>query len=116
MPRKKSTKRKLSSKQYAIAIGRVAQTTYRAAPVAIVIQVIGSIITAVLPIVTTFFAALTTTALADAYAGNAEAGDRAIMYVIITAILGVVMTAWRSLETYVSQLMRYKVEAAMSGD
>jgi ATP-binding cassette subfamily B protein len=115
MPRKKkNTKRKLTTGQYIVAIARVAQTTYKAAPFAIIVQTIGSIITAVLPIVTTFFAALTTTALAEAYAGNEAAGEAAIIYVLITAGLGVVMTAWRSLETYVSQLMRYKVEAAMS--
>ncbi len=107
-------KRKLTTRQYMIAIARVAQTTYRAAPLAIIVQVTGSVITAVLPIVTTYFAALTTTALADAYAGNPNAGDLAIEYVIITAVLGVAMTAWSTLESYVTQLTRYKVEAAMT--
>ena len=97
-----------------MALLRVAQTTYRAAPLAIVVQIIGSIITAVLPIVTTYFAALTTTALAEAYAGDETAGERALVYVGITAVLGVVMTGWQSLEHYVTQLMRYRVEAAMS--
>ena len=97
-----------------MALLRVAQTTYRAAPLAIVVQIIGSIITAVLPIVTTYFAALTTTALAEAYAGDETAGERALVYVGVTAVLGVVMTGWQSLENYVTQLMRYRVEAAMS--
>ena len=116
MPRKKPTKqeRKLTTREYAVAVVRVAQTTYRAAPLAIIVQVTGSIITAVLPIVTTYFAALTTTALAEAYAGDEMAGERALVYVAVTAILGVVMTGWQSLENYVSQLMRYRVEAAMS--
>ena len=115
MPRKKNNKkRKLTTKQYIIAIARVAQTTYRTAPLAIITQVVGSVITAVLPIVTTFFAALTTTALAEAYAGNPDAGGHAIEYVVITAILGVAMTAWSTLESYVTQVTRYKVEAAMS--
>lgn len=105
---------KLTTRQYLIAIGRVCQTTYRAAPLAIVVQLIGSLITAVLPIVTTYFAAQTTTALAQAFVGDAAAGGRAIEYVIITAILGVLMTGWGSLESYVTQLMRYKVEAAMT--
>lgn len=114
MPRKKTEKRKLTTRQYVVAIARVAQTTFRAAPLAISVQVAGAIITAVLPIATTYFAALTTTALADAYAGNEAAGEAAIWYVVVTAFLGVIMTAWRSLETYVSQLMRYRVESAMS--
>ena len=116
MPRRRTKKqtRKLSTREYVVAIAHVAQTTYRAAPIAIVVQIFGSVITAVLPIVTTYFAARTTTALAEAYAGNTTAGEQVLVLVGITAVLGVVMTAWKSLENYVSQLMRYKVEAAMS--
>jgi ATP-binding cassette subfamily B protein/ATP-binding cassette subfamily C protein len=97
-----------------MAMFRVAQTTYRAAPLAIIVQLTGSIISAVLPIVTTYFAARATTALAEAYAGNHSAGRQVLLYVGITAVLGVVMTAWQSLENYVTQLMRYRVEAAMT--
>ena len=79
-----------------MAMFRVAQTTYRAAPLAIIVQLTGSIITAVLPIVTTYFAARATTALAEAYAGNHAAGEQVLAYVGITAVLGVVMTAWHS--------------------
>ena len=104
----------MTTREYVVAMLRVAQTTYKAAPLAIIVQVLGSIITAVLPIVTTYFAALTTTALAEAYAGDETAGERALAYVAVTAILGVVMTGWQSLENYVTQLMRYRVEAAMS--
>lgn len=116
MPRRKKTKpeRKLTTREYMVAIARVARTTYVAAPLAIVVQVTGSIITAVLPIVTTYFAARTTTSLAEAYAGRVSAGEEAIVFVIITAILGVLMTGWQSLENYVTQLMRYRVEAAMT--
>ena len=116
MPRRKSIngQRKLSTKEYFVAIARVAGTTYKAAPLAIIVQVIGSIITAVLPIVTTYFAARTTTSLAEAYAGNAAAGEEAIVFVIVTASLGVIMTGWQSLESYITQLMRYRVEAAMT--
>jgi ATP-binding cassette, subfamily B, bacterial len=107
-------KRKLSSKQYALAVLRVATLTYRAAPVAVILQLISSLVSAILPIVTTYFAALTTTALAEAYAGNQTAGDQAITYVVITALLGVAWTAWNSINQYIQQLMRYRVEAAMS--
>ena len=116
MPRRKSVKqsRKLSTREYAMAMFRVAQTTYHAAPLAIVVQLTGSVITAVLPVFTTYFAARATTALAEAYAGNHAAGKQVLVYVGITALLGVVMTAWQSLESYVTQLMRYRVEAAMT--
>ncbi len=104
----------LSTRQRFVAIARVAKITYQAAPLAVVVEVSGSIINAVLPIVTTYFAALTTTALAEAFTGNPTAGSRAITYVIITALLGIVMTAWSSVQQYMSKSMRYRVEAAVS--
>ena len=107
-------KRKLTARQYAGALTKVAGTTFRAAPSAVIVQVVGALVSAILPIVTTYFAALTTTALADAYAGSETAGGQAIVYVIITAALGIIMTGWQSLESYITQLMRYKVEAAMT--
>jgi ATP-binding cassette subfamily B protein/ATP-binding cassette subfamily C protein len=115
MPRKKKTeKRKLSSRERTTAILRVAKLTYNAAPLAVIVKIIGSIVTAVLPIVTTYFAALTTTELAEAYAGNQGAGDKALLFVLITAALGVTMTAWSSFEQYINELTRYRVEAAMN--
>ena len=106
--------RKLTGRQYALAVWQVAGLTYRAAPLAVVLQLVSAVISATLPIVTTFFAAKTTTALAEAYAGNHAAGDQAILYVVVTALLGVGWTIWNSINQYVQQLMRYKVEAAMS--
>lgn len=107
-------KRKLSKKQRLLGVLRVAKITYRAAPSAIFVKAAGAIISAVLPIVTTYFAALTTTALAEAYSGDTSAGGRAITYVIVTAGLGVLLTAWSSLEDYVNQFVRYKIDAAVS--
>lgn len=92
----------------------IAKLTYDAAPLAVFIKITGALVTVVLPLVTTYYAALTTTALADAYAGDPQAGGRAISYVIITAALGVLLTAWGSLEQYIDQLTRYQIEAAMS--
>lgn len=116
MPRYHSSKKdkKLTGKQLLGALWSVAATTFKAAPLAVIVQLAGSIISAVLPIVTTFFAALTTTALAEAYAGSETAGQRALVYVFVTAGLGVLMTAWTTLESYLTQMMRYRVEAAMT--
>ena len=105
---------KLNNRQRLTATIKIATTTYKAAPMALIVQVIGSIISAVMPIITTFFAAATTTALADAYAGKEGAGAQAIEYVIITAILGVVSFAWSSFENYLSQAMEYRINAAIS--
>lgn len=106
--------KKLSKKQRIAGIVHVAKITYRAAPLAVFVKFAGALITAILPIVTTYFAALTTTALAEAYAGDDSAGGRAILYVIVTAALGVLLTAWNSLEQYVNQFVRYKIDAAVS--
>jgi ATP-binding cassette subfamily B protein len=113
MPKKKS-QRTLTKRDYLRSIFQVCAITFRASPGAILAQGFGSIISAVLPIVTTYFAALTTTALAEAYGGSPDAGGRAIEYVIITSILGLVYLAWSSVENYLTELMRYKVEAAMT--
>jgi ATP-binding cassette, subfamily B, bacterial len=110
----KKEERKLSFRQRTVAIVRVAKLTYKAAPFAVVVKLIGSIVTAILPIATTYFAALTTTSLAEAYAGDQAAGNQAIIYVLITAALGVAMTGWGSFEQYINQITRYKVEASMN--
>lgn len=115
MPRRKPTDTpKFTTRQKAVGIARVAAITYKASPLAVFVKLAGTLITSILPIVTTYFAALTTTALASAYAGNAEAGAQAITYVIVTAVLGVILTAWGSLEQYVNQFVRYKIDAAIS--
>lgn len=106
--------KKLTKKQYFVAVAQVGKITYQAAPLMVVMQLIGAVVSAILPLVTTYFAALTTTALANAYAGDANAGQQAIEFVIITSILGVAMTAWRSIEQYMTQMMRYKIEAGIS--
>src|ERR1041384_1534088 len=85
----------LGPKQYFRAAKEIAQLTWETTPGTIVLQIAGAIITAVLPIVTTYFAALTTTELANAFAGVEGAGGRAITYVIVTAVLGLAMTGWR---------------------
>ena len=116
MPRRKPGKntRKLNTRQKVAGIAKVAAITYKASPLAVFVKIAGTLITSILPIVTTYFAALTTTALASAYAGDQQAGERAIEYVLITAALGVVLTAWNSVEQYVNQFVRYKIDAAIS--
>lgn len=96
------------------AVGGVAKLSFRIAPVAVIFKLIGSFVDALLPIATTYYAALTTTALADAYGGDPNAKGRIITYILITAVLGLVMTLWRSLDTFMQQKMRYLVETRVS--
>jgi ATP-binding cassette subfamily B protein/ATP-binding cassette subfamily C protein len=78
-------------------------------------KVAGSLVSALLPLLTTYFAALTTTALAAGYAGDPNAGPQAVLYVIITAVLGLFWGSFRSLDRYIQQLMSFKV-GAIVGD
>jgi ATP-binding cassette subfamily B protein len=114
MPRKPgTTSRKLNARQKVVGIARVAAITYKASPLAVFVKLAGTLISSILPIVTTYFAALTTSSLASAYAGDPNAGARAIEYVLITAGLGVALTAWGGIEQYVNQFVRYKIDAAI---
>ena len=100
-------------RQYFVSIARVGATSFRLSPSAGIVQLIDSIVQALLPIATTYFAALTTTALAGAYAGDAEAARHVFTYVLITSGISVVMLLWGSVSSYVSQKTRYIIDAAV---
>jgi ATP-binding cassette, subfamily B, bacterial len=97
-----------------LAIVNVSRLTFRTAPMAVGFKVAGAVIGAAIPIAITFFAALTITQLAAAFAGDEPAGRQAIVYIVITAALGLIATIWRSIDQYIQQLMRFKVEAKVS--
>lgn len=109
-----NSKKKFPAKRRFYAVLKVAKIAYKAAPLSVSVKVIDIFVSAVLPLVTTYFAALTTTALADAYAGDQSAGSRAILYVIITAFLGVVMVGWSSFDQYITKLVRYRIDASIN--
>lgn len=114
MFRRTKKNKKLTTREYLQAVIQVAKLSIRTAPFAVTMKLIGAIITSVLPVATTYFAALTTSALAEAYAGSAQAGQRAIEYVLITAGLGLFTTVWRSIDQYIQEMMRYRVEAKIA--
>jgi ATP-binding cassette subfamily B protein len=86
---------KLTFREQARAVGGVARLSFQTAPGAVIFKLVGSLINALLPIATTYYAALTTTTLVEAVKGGGEAKRHVIAYVIITALLGLVMTVWR---------------------
>lgn len=114
--RKKPSKKEnqLSKRERLRGAGRVTVIALKASPSMVIVKAIGALMSAVLPLVTTFFAALTTTELAAAYAGDETAGERAMLYIVITALLGVVQLAWSSVEQYVSNIARYKIATSIS--
>lgn len=107
-------KKELTLRQQLQAIAGVAGLSFRTAPGAVGFKLFGSVINALLPIATTYYAAKTTTALAAAYGGAVNARHQVLTYVIITAVLGLVMTIWSSLDSYVQAKMRYTVETRIS--
>lgn len=106
-------KKKIAIRQYLSAIYKVGVGSFRIAPSAGIARLADSLVQAVLPITTTYFAALTTTALTAAYAGDDQAGGRAIEYVIITAALGLLQLAWGSVSSYISQKTSYKISSTI---
>ena len=106
--------KKLSNKEQAKAIAGAAALSFQIAPGAVLFKLAGAVLDAVLPLVTTYFAALTTSALVAAYGGEDGAGRQAVLYIIITALLGLSLTAWRSADNYIQAKMRYLVEARVS--
>lgn len=104
-------KQKLTIRQYIAAIAKVGATSFRIAPSAGIVRLADSLVQAALPIATTYYAALTTTALTAAYGGDESAGNQALVYVGITAALGLVLLAWNSVSSYVSQKTSYQIRA-----
>lgn len=109
-------KKAMTTKQYMRAMFKVGQRSFRMAPSIAVVKLIDSVVRATLPISTAYFAAATTTALAAAYAGEEQAAHQALLYVIITALIGLFMMLWRSVSNYISQKMRYTVEASIEDE
>lgn len=111
---KKADKKQMTFKEQTSAIFKVAKLSFDIAPGAVIFKMFGAVVGALLPIATAFFAALTTTALVRAYNGDAAAGEQAIIYIVITALLGLVGIAWSSIDNYVQANMRYNVESKVS--
>ncbi len=105
---------RLTFRQQLRAIIAVAKLSFAISPGAVMFKLAGALVNAVLPLVTTYFAALTTNELANAYNGDHSAHERLILYVLITATLGLVMTVWQGIDQYVQAKLRYIVEASIS--
>ena len=111
-----TTKRqKLSSRDVLSVLWEVAVIMWRVSPGAVIVQMVGVVVAALLPLGTTYFAALSTTALADVYAGHGDT-QQLLFYVIATVVLGIVSSFWSAIQAYVEQLARYRIEAAVSDE
>ena len=104
----------MSLKDQARSIWRVAKLSFQTSPGAVLFKLGGAVFSAVLPFVTTFFAALTTTALVEAYNGDESAQSNVLLYVLITAGIGLFSLVWQSVDRYIQESMRYRVESKVS--
>lgn len=111
---KKTGKKQLTLKEQAVAIVRVAKLSFQTAPGAVLFKLVGAVVGAVVPLMTAYFAALTTTSLVDAYGGNELARRAVIGYVIATAFLGLFSLVWQSIDQYIQASMRYRVESRVA--
>ncbi|MFZ2560269.1 MAG: ABC transporter ATP-binding protein [Candidatus Nanoperiomorbaceae bacterium] len=106
--------KQMSLREQIVAIARVARVSFLGAPGAVIFKLVGSVISALTPIATAYFASLTTTELVAAFGGNKAAGQLAITFVIITVLLGLFRTVWTSIDQYIQASMRYRIEAKVS--
>lgn len=103
------TKRKFSIKKRFLALIEASKMIVRVSPLFFIIEIINSVLSSIMPLATTFFAAATTTALAEAYNGVQFAGDRAIFFMLTTAALGIAYLAWIKFQGYISDISRYSI-------
>lgn len=108
-----SKKPKMTIREYLRAIGKVGKTSFSISPSAAIVRIIDSIIQASLPIATTYFAALTTSALVASYNGDTDANPRVFLYIGITVAITIVTLLWGSVNSYISQKTRYIIESAI---
>ncbi|MBP7760609.1 ABC transporter ATP-binding protein, partial [Candidatus Saccharibacteria bacterium] len=107
-------KQRLPVRAYIRGIAGAAAMSFRIAPGAVAFKLGGAILDAILPLLTVYLAAQTTTELAYAYAGDAGAGQRAITYVVFTMLIGLFTTVWASIDNYIQAILRFTVEAKVS--
>ncbi len=96
------------------AILKVIKITFRASPLALVTEVVNVLVASFLPIVTSYFAALTTTLLVKVVSGDEAARGELIFYVVLTVALGALTAIWSSIAYYINRLAQYKIDVAIS--
>ena len=96
------------------ALGSLARLCFTAAPWAVVLTGVGALLDALLPLVTTYFAARTTTALGEVIAKEPGALDRVFLFIALTAGIGLLTVLWSSIAIYVHQKLMYAVECGIS--
>ena len=116
MRRKSITKseERLRLREYLGAVGHVLKVVFKISPLSIAIKLLGGVFDAVLPLATAFFAAQTITEMALVFGGDVNARNRALLYVGLTAVFGLLSAVQSTVSSYIDEVMRFKVEAKVS--
>lgn len=112
--RKSKVEEQMNIKEMLLAIGRVLKLSFRISPASIGFKFVGSILDATLPLLTAYLAAQTITQITLAFDGVSGAQDRAVLFVILTSVAGLVTALKSSITNYIDQIVRYRVEARIS--
>lgn len=106
--------KEMDTRVYLAAIFKVLAIAYRISPSAIFMKVVTGVFDSILPLVTAFLAAQTVTRATEAFSGRAGAGKAAVIYVVLTAVVGLLGTVLSTVNSYVNDIVRFKVESKVS--
>ncbi len=99
---------------YLAAIWRVLKIAYKISPLAIALKLTSGVLNSVFPLVTAYLAAQTITQATAAFNGQPGAERVAVMYILLTAGIGLLSTLFGTLNNYVDQIVRFRVESRVS--
>lgn len=110
----RKSEERLRLREYLGAVGHVLKVVFKISPLSIAIKLLGGVFDAVLPLATAFFAAQTITEMALVFSGDVNARNRALLYVGLTAVFGLLSAVQSTVSSYIDEVMRFKVEAKVS--
>lgn len=114
MTKKDSEISQMSIREYMRAIWSVLKISFSISKSSIGFKVISAVLDSVFPLLTAYFAAQTTTQIAAAFHSVSGAKEKALVFVVVTAALGLVTAIQSSLGNYFDQVVRFRVESKIS--
>lgn len=104
----------MTTRQYLTAIWKVLKISFKISKSSIGFKASKAVFDSILPLLTAYFAAETTTQIAAAFNGLAGAEGKALWFVVITAVLGLITAVLMSFSNYIDQTIRFKVQSKIS--
>lgn len=104
----------IGPKEFLAALWNVIKLSVSISKSSVFFKVFNAVLNSVMPLLTAFFAAQTTTNLAAAFTGTSGAREKVLFFVIATALLGLATAGLASLSSYIDQIVRFKIESKIS--